>query len=138
MKKYLNTAMAYAVGALCGGVFYREFTKWNGYTGVTALSRVHVHLFVLGVLVNLIIALSLSQLDIEHTGTWKPCMITYNAGLIVTVIMFVVRGVLQVTVQNPSSVLSASVSGIAGIGHILLGIGIILLIRSYRIAAKES
>lgn len=36
MKKYLNISLIYAVAAMAGGVFYREFTKFNGYTGVTA------------------------------------------------------------------------------------------------------
>ena len=30
MKKYLNLSLAYAIAAMAGGVFYREFTKWNG------------------------------------------------------------------------------------------------------------
>ena len=33
MKKYLNYALGYAVAAMAGGVFYREFTKFNGFTG---------------------------------------------------------------------------------------------------------
>lgn len=33
MKKYLNFAFAYAVLAMAGGVFYREFTKWNALYG---------------------------------------------------------------------------------------------------------
>ena len=37
MKKYLNLSLAYAVAAMAGGVFYREFTKLNGFVGVTAL-----------------------------------------------------------------------------------------------------
>ena len=27
MKKYLNLSLAYAIAAMAGGVFYREFTK---------------------------------------------------------------------------------------------------------------
>lgn len=42
------------------------------------------------------------------------------------------RGVLQVVVQNPSRGLSASISGIAGIGHILTGVGLMLLLLSLR------
>ena len=33
MKKYLNIAFAYAIAAMVGGVFYREFTKYSGFTG---------------------------------------------------------------------------------------------------------
>ena len=50
MKKYLNISFIYAIAAMAGGVFYREFTKFSGYTGVTALSKVHPHLFLLGML----------------------------------------------------------------------------------------
>ena len=56
MKKYLNISLIYAIAAMVGGVFYREFTKWNGFTGVTALGKVHTHLFLLGMLMFLIIA----------------------------------------------------------------------------------
>ena len=37
MKKLLNTAFIYALAAMAGGVFYREFTKFNGFSGRTAL-----------------------------------------------------------------------------------------------------
>lgn len=32
MKRYINYSIVYAVLALVAGVFYREFTKMNGYT----------------------------------------------------------------------------------------------------------
>lgn len=47
MKKYLNIAFAYLLAGLAGGVFFREFTKFNAFTGVTALGFLHVHLLVL-------------------------------------------------------------------------------------------
>ena len=47
MKKLLNTAFIYALAAMAGGVFYREFTKFNGFSGRTALGLVHTHLFLL-------------------------------------------------------------------------------------------
>lgn len=37
MKKYLNISLIYAIAAMVGGVFYREFTKWNGFTGLILL-----------------------------------------------------------------------------------------------------
>ena len=49
MKKLLNTAFIYALAAMAGGVFYREFTKYNSFTGVTSLGKVHTHLFLLGI-----------------------------------------------------------------------------------------
>lgn len=32
-----------------GGVFYREFTKLNGFTDFTTLSVVHTHCLILGI-----------------------------------------------------------------------------------------
>ena len=43
MKRYINSALLYAVLAMAGGVFYREFTKFNDFTGKTTLSVVHTH-----------------------------------------------------------------------------------------------
>lgn len=47
-KRYINTALLYAVLAMIGGVFYREFTKFNGFTGETTLGVVHTHYFMMG------------------------------------------------------------------------------------------
>ena len=41
MKKLWNTSMIYLILALAGGVFYREFSKFHGYTGRTTLAYVH-------------------------------------------------------------------------------------------------
>ena len=48
MKRYINWALLYTIFAMVGGVFYREFTKFNGFTGKTTLAVVHTHYFVLG------------------------------------------------------------------------------------------
>ena len=54
-----------------------------------------------------------------------------------TALMLAVRGVLQVLVQNPSRGLSASISGIAGIGHILTGVGLVFLLLALRKAEHK-
>ena len=55
MRCYLNTALIYAVLAMAGGVFYPEFTKWNGFTEKTVLGVIHTHYFVLGMMFFLIL-----------------------------------------------------------------------------------
>ena len=57
MKRYINTALLYAVLAMVGGVFYREFTKFSGFTGRTALGVVHTHYFLLGMVFFLLLLL---------------------------------------------------------------------------------
>lgn len=71
MKKYLNIALAYAIAAMVGGVFYREFTKYSGFTGVTALGKVHAHLFLLGMLVFLVVALYGAHNDLDKIKTFR-------------------------------------------------------------------
>ena len=57
MKKHVIVAFAYAVAAMACGVFYREFTKFNDFTGMTSLGKVHTHLFLLGMVMFLLVAL---------------------------------------------------------------------------------
>ena len=137
MKKYLNIALAYAIAAMVGGVFYREFTKYSGFTGVTALGKVHVHLFLLGMLVFLVVALYGAHNDLGKIKAFRAFLWTYNIGVPLTAIMLVVRGVAQVRGLALSAAANASISGIAGIGHILTGIGIILLLLSLKKPAKN-
>ena len=61
-------------------------------------------------------------------------MLFYNIGLYLTAIMLVVRGVLQVLDLN---IVSAVISGIAGIGHIILGVSLILILLDIKKACIE-
>src|SRR5574344_956571 len=126
MKKYLNYSLCYAIAAMAGGVFYREFTKWNGFTGVTALGKVHAHLFLLGMLVFLIVALFAAHNELTKQKTFRVFICLYNIGLPLTAVMLVVRGIPQVLSIALSSGADAAISGIAGLGHILIGTGLIL------------
>lgn len=137
MKKYLNYSLCYAIAAMAGGVFYREFTKWNGFAGVTTLGKVHGHLFLLGMLVFLIVALFAAHTDLAKQKTFWLFMWFYNIGLPLTAIMLAVRGIPQVLNITLSAGFSAAVSGIAGIGHALIGAGIILLLVSLKKTAKS-
>ena len=137
MKKYLNIALAYAVAAMAGGVFYREFTKFNGFTGTTALGKVHAHLFLLGMLVFLVVALFASRRSLTKYKTFRVFLWVYNLGVPLTAVMLLVRGVTQVVALPLTAGASAAVSGIAGIGHILVGVGLILLLTALKQAAKD-
>ena len=130
MKKYLNLSFIYAIAAMAGGVFYREFTKFNDFTGATALGKVHVHLFMLGMMVFLLIALFAEHHDLTQYKTFRTFLLLYNIGVPLTVLMLIVRGVAQVLEIPLSAGASASISGMAGIGHILTGAGIVLLFFS--------
>ena len=137
MKKYLNYSLGYAIAAMVGGVFYREFTKWNGYTGVTSLGKVHTHLFLLGMMVFLLVALFAAHDDLQKQKAFRVFMCVYNIGVPLTAVMLLVRGIPQVLDRTLSSGANAAISGIAGIGHIMVGTGLILLLVSLKKAAKN-
>ena len=118
MKRYINYAIVYAVLAL---VFYREFTKMNDYIAWTTLSVVHTHYFILGMMFFLILGLVSMNMNLKI----NRAVLFYNIGLNLTVIMLVVRGIVQVLDLN---VVLVVISGIAGIGHIILGFSLILIL----------
>lgn len=137
MKKYLNFSLGYAIMAMVGGVFYREFTKWSGFAGATTLGKVHTHLFLLGMGLFLIVALFATQLDLQKIKTFGAFLWVYNIGVPLTAIMMLVRGIMQVKNVALSKGANASISGMAGIGHVLTGVGIVLLLISLKKAADQ-
>lgn len=137
MKKYLNISLGYAIAAMAGGVFYREFTKWNQFTGTTALGKVHTHLFLLGMTVFLLVALFAANQSLEQQKTFRVFLYLYNIGLPLMVVMLMARGITQVLQLSLSAGASAAISGIAGIGHILVGAGLILLLISLKKTAQN-
>lgn len=130
MKKYIKIAFVYAVLAMASGVFYREFTKFNEFTAKTALSVTHLHFFVLGTVVFLLIGLLADRSNLETVKTFRPAIIVYNVGLPFMVVMFYVRGILQVIGTDLGSGADLAVSGVAGIGHIIMATGIVMLFVS--------
>ena len=127
-KKYAKTAVLYAALALICGVFYREFTKAMGYLGHTSLSLMHVHYFMLGM--TFFLLLSLLEKSFAFTDkTVERLEIVYHAALNVTSLAFLLRGIAQVVAQNNlSSGLDAAISGIAGMGHIALGVSLLWIL----------
>ena len=124
-KRYLNTAFAYAIVAMVLGVFYREFTKFTGFTGLTRLSVMHTHYFMLGMFFFLV-ALAMEKLFNFSTQPFgRRFYLLYNIGLNIGGAGLFARGLTQVLSPTLSPGLSAAISGVSGLGHLLLGLGII-------------
>ena len=134
MKRYANTALIYAILAMAGGVFYREFTKFNAFAGQTAMSVVHTHYFLLGMVVFLLLVVLEKVLSFTGAKTGRVLLV-YHIGLNLMVLMLLVRGVAQVLALPLSSGMDATISGMAGIGHILLGVSLVLLLLQIKRAA---
>ncbi len=120
MKALYRGAMIYTIAGLFFGVFYREFTKMQGFTGKTMLSILHVHTLVLGLLFFLILMLMEKQFVLTAAKRFKGWFITYNIALVGTLATMLTRGVTQV--------LGTDVSGlnhIAGTFHTTMAVALI-------------
>ncbi len=135
VKRYANLALVYAIIAMVFGVFYREFTKFNHFDGQTNLSVMHTHYFLLGMFFFLMLMMLEKSFSFSDGGVGK-ILIVYQIGLNITGIGFLMRGLTQVQGNELSKGMDASISGIAGIGHILTGICIILLLLKIRKRAE--
>ena len=138
MKKLINTAMVYCLLAAVAGVFYREFTKWNDYTGITTLSKLHTHLFTLGMFLFLILALFARQdSTLVDTKGFRSFFVLYNIALPFLVCTLLARGILEVLQVELTTSMDAMVSGIAGLSHILITIALLLLFSVLRKSAAR-
>lgn len=87
-------------------------------------------------IVFLLVALFQEHMDLMQQKTFRTFMVVYNIGVPLTVTMMLIRGIVQVLGVELSKGADASISGIAGIGHILTGAGIVLLLLALRKTAK--
>ncbi|NCB62624.1 MAG: DUF2871 domain-containing protein [Clostridia bacterium] len=138
MKKLVNIAFIYAIAAMAGGVFYREFTKFSDFSGRTSLSFVHTHLFLLGMVMFLLAALFTSRVTLTEGKKWRAFLVVYNIGVPLTAVMLAVRGILQVRMVPMTPALDAAVSGVSGIAHILTGVGLVLFFLCLKKAAVQA
>ena len=131
MKRLMLASIIYAVLALVGGVFYCEFTKFNGFTDFTTLSVVHTHYLILGMVFFLLLVLVEKNYSFINDKVRKY-LLFYHIGLNLTVVMLVVRGVVQVLSLDVSSAV------LFGIAHLILGISMVLVLISIRNCIKDS
>lgn len=127
MKRYMNPALLYAILAMVGGVFYRELTKSYSFTAKTTLAVVHTHYFLMGMVFFLLLLVLEKNFSFTGPGTGRV-LIVYHVGLNLTGVMLVVRGVVQVSGTTLATGMNAAISGMAGIGHILLGVSLVVLL----------
>ena len=127
----MNASIVYGVLALVGGVFYREFTKLNGFTSFTTFSVVHTHYLMLGMVFFLLLVVVEKNFHFVDNKVLKY-LLFYHIGLNLTVVMLVIRGVVQVLS------LDALIAVLFGIAHLILGISMVLVLISIRNCIKDS
>ncbi len=132
-KRLWNAAGIYFVLAIVAGVFYREFTKFNGYEGNTVLSVVHTHLLVLGMFLFFIVILfSIQEQRLCRDKWFKRFFVLYNISLPFMAGMMVIRGIFQILEVSLTKASNAMISGFAGIAHILITVSFVMLFMALR------
>lgn len=120
MKKLVRVSMFYMIFGLIAGVYYRELTKFYDYSGETQLGTLHTHILVLGMFFFLIVLLLEKNFQLTQHKNYKKFYAFYNSGLGITLLMMIIHGTM--TVLGYSS--NAAIAGLAGLGHIILTIGL--------------
>lgn len=123
MRKSYYAAHLYMILGVVSGLFYREFTKAHHFDGDTQLALTHTHLLSLGMLGFLIVLALDKQFGLSGTTLFTWFFWFYNAGIAVTVGMMFVHGTETVLGDD----VPTAVPWIAGVGHTLLTVGLILL-----------
>lgn len=125
-QSIIELAFVSLILGLAGGVFYREFTKIYSYTETTYLGKVHLHTLVLGFLSMLILYTFITRKeDDEFVEKLRTPIYVWLSGLLLSTVMMLIHGIIEVLGNYYGTVPEAAISGLAGLGHILLSIGIV-------------
>lgn len=120
MKRLFNLSFFYLILGLALGVFFREFTKLNDFSGTTTLNVAHTHTLVLGFIFFLVIVILEKVFTISNIKYFNIWLITYNIGLLSLISTLVARGVLEILNKD-----FAGLPHIAGTSHAILGLSLI-------------
>ncbi|MFD0531818.1 DUF2871 domain-containing protein [Kitasatospora arboriphila] len=112
MRRILNTAHVYMILGVVSGLYYRELTKAEDFTGDSQLGVVHTHLLALGMLFFLVVLVLEKQFGLTGSRLFPWFYWIYNAGLALTVGMMTVHGTLTVLGRESG----AAIAGIAASG----------------------
>lgn len=123
VKRILYAFIVYTSLGLVSGFLYRELTVHFNYTGETQMSVMHTHLLTLGMFMFLMLIPIEKLFKISSYYLFNWFYIVYNVGVVVTIGMQFTKGYMQIAGQS----ISPSIAGFAGMGHVIITAGFILL-----------
>lgn len=126
MRKSYYAAHVYMIVGVISGLFYREFTKIKDFHGDTQLALMHTHLLALGMLVFLIVLALDKVFGLSGSKLFTAFFWFYNIGIAISTVMMGVHGILTVLGRDEDHIAEV-VPLTAGLGHILLTVGLVLL-----------
>lgn len=132
MHKLFYAAFIYMLVGVASGLYFREVTRMFDFPEgrFTQLGLAHTHLLTLGFIVLLIVLLIEKVFTISRSRMFAWFFWVYNAGVILTSAMLITHGTLTVVGLESNKM----IAGVAGLGHMLLTAGMILLFLSLRTA----
>lgn len=117
LNRIFTAAAVWTALGLASGLYWREFTKLNDFTGDTMLASAHTHALALGTLVMLAV-LALAKVFPIAEKSGRLFVTLWYVALGLTFGSMVVKGSLQV-LELPIAE-SAMWPGFAGLGHMLM------------------
>ncbi len=127
MKKMYYISITYLIIGLFMGLFNHEVAYYTNFTGTTTLSYFHAHAIILGSALFFIIPIFMKVFSVNKHKNFKKFMIFYNLGLSMSLFFMAARGIYQLFMLQIPSFIDHMIGGLAGIGHILLTIGLCFL-----------
>lgn len=132
-------AITFLIMGLIGGVFYREFTKFYAFNSPSHLGKIHVHIIVLGFIFSILQYLLIKDKIKININSIKKPFYFYAVGLTFSVVNMIVIGIYEVVSKEKEIISRAVLDGTSGLGHIVLGLGIVwLFIKIYKLKIKLS
>ncbi|PID81171.1 MAG: beta-carotene 15,15'-monooxygenase [Clostridiales bacterium] len=132
VRNVAEMAFVYLIFGLAAGIFFREFSKAYDFSGSSSLANMHGHLIALGVIGLLIVYALLIVLQPKNPQLVKKMklpLLLWHIGLSISVIMMMIKGMIEVLGYHYYGAIVAAVAGTAGIGHIVLGVALILSLK---------
>lgn len=124
----LGISFVTLIMGLISGVFYRELTRFYNYENHTHLVKLHSHILVLGFIFCLTLYFITKNYPLNKLCKLKKPLFTYLIGLLLTIVSMTIIGIFEIVGNNTKDINISSLSGISGLGHIILSIGIIWMI----------
>lgn len=137
MKNMYKISLAYLFFGLTAGLFHHEAAYWTHFEGESVLARVHPHALVLGAAVFLLMPLLMKVFQIQKQKSFRWFVGLYNLGLVMTLGFMTARGVTQLFLLDVPSFADHMIGGMAGIGHVILTVGIGFLFHALMKSCDE-
>lgn len=137
VKKSFNAGFIFIILGIFAGAFYREFTLFLGFTGQTSMSIMHTHLLTTGGFMFFIFALCFKAFNVAPSKKLNILLPAYLVSVVGNVAVMFVRGLFEVMGWEITKAINGTLSGIAGLDHILLTITLIWIFNIIRKAVPR-